>query len=558
MDYGVDATVRASTFSNNKISAGHGGAIYVTDRSSNADTTSIAIRNCEFDSNDAAGYGGAVFLYYGCFAEIMSSTFTNNYAGLAGGGVGSYNAYAGNIAGSNTFEDNTAQEDPDVYTASFPHLGQVSNKISVFTSYLNRLSKNFDKESEPDVRSTIIYVDNSVAESGDGRSWSGAVQTIDESLTIVQTIGVADCEIWVRGGTGTTYNPTSVPSWYDKTAHYYDATKSRLIDLTQDVIIFGGFSGIETDRSQRDFAANPTQISGQIAGTTDEAHETYQVIHMGQNTRLDGFIVSDGQGSSTAAVTTNNIYLARKCKQALKNDTKDRLNFDIYKSFCANVTDSDYYNKYFDNLGTSSSESSQLHSMNPTRGNGIMANNSGIVIANVLIVNNYGTLGAGLFVLYHSVSGNNVGLVNNVAESRGGALMVEVNAQFTCKNCFFEDNVTGRKGGAVYLDYRGSMTLSGEISSFARNIAYDGGGALGIDGSSSVTISCTNATFSDNTCFQDAPAVYEGSYGYSAGIPANQFTTSRLTALTMTGNVPLSGIGRDDYFLWNYDCVTEN
>ena len=121
-----------------------------------------------------------------CFA----GTFTNNYTGLAGGAIGSYNAYTRNIASLNSFQDNTTQEDPDVYTASFSHLGPVSNKIGVFTSYLNRLSKNFDRESEPDVRSTIIYVDNSVAESGDGRSWSGAVQTI----------GMADCEIWVSGG----------------------------------------------------------------------------------------------------------------------------------------------------------------------------------------------------------------------------------------------------------------------------------------------------------------------------------------------------------------------
>ena len=71
-----------------------------------------------------------------------------------------------------------------------------------------------------------------------------------------------------------------------------------------------------------------------------------------------------------------------------------RLNDYVYKLFCGNVTDDD------GNFGTSSSES-ELHNMYPTRGNGIMANNSGVEIDNVLIVNNYGSLGAGLFVLYH-------------------------------------------------------------------------------------------------------------------------------------------------------------
>ena len=75
---------------------------------------------------------------------------------------------------------------------------------------------------------------------------------------------------------------------------------------------------------------------------------------------------------------------------------------DVYKLFCGTVTDDD------GNLGTSSSEGEQLHNMHPTRGNGIMISNSGVEVANLLIVNNCGSFGAGLFVLYHAVNGNNV------------------------------------------------------------------------------------------------------------------------------------------------------
>ena len=540
VDYGVNVVISQSTFAKNIARKGHGGAIYVTDRSSNSDTTSVAISNSDFTSNSASGYGGAIFLYYGCFADLLSNTFTSNDAGLAGGGIALYNAYTENVTDLNTFANNTAPKDANVYTDTFPHFGRVVNKISDFTSYLNRLSQYYDTSTEPDTRGTVIYVDGSESQSGDGKSWDDAVLTIDQALTIVEQIGSKDCEIWVRGGSingiDIIYYPTSVPDWYDKTAQYYDPVKSMLIDLTENVIIFGGFGGIETKRSQRNFTKYPTRISGQLPGTTDPEHETYQVINMGQNTRLDGFIISDGQGVQT---------------QSLEDmDTVGNVN--IKKKYSTNNNKNNNKN----NVGTSSSESEQLHSKVPQRGNGIFANASGIEIANVLVVNNYGAIGAGLIVLYHDVVGNNVGFVNNVAESRGGAVMIEVTAEFNCTNCFFEDNISAKKAGAVYLDYNGDMTLSGDNCYFGKNVAYDGGGAIALDGSSGVNLMCRNTTFANNECFQDGPAIYEGSYGYQVGAEPNELIVGKDVNLSMVGNVPFNETGSGSYFIWNFDSVT--
>ena len=108
------------------------------------------------------------------------------------------------------------------------------------------------------------------------------METIDKGIAIAQEIGVFQRQIWSRGGMK--YYPTTVPYWYDKSARYYDPIKSRLIDIPENLIIFGGFNGDDTYRSQKNFVKYPTQISARLPGTDDLERETYQVVNMGANT----------------------------------------------------------------------------------------------------------------------------------------------------------------------------------------------------------------------------------------------------------------------------------
>ena len=112
---------------------------------------------------------------------------------------------------------------------------------------------------------------------------------------------------------------------------------------------------------------------------------------MGANTRLDGASTDDNISNANVINATY--------KQVYEKQKSRTLSDNVYKLFCGNVTDEC-------NLGTTS-DSEQLYDMFPTRGNDIIANNSGAEMVNVLIVNNYGSLGAGL-LLYHTVNGNNI------------------------------------------------------------------------------------------------------------------------------------------------------
>ena len=556
-----------STFSENTVANGHGGAIYMTDRCSNADTTEARIDDCTFDHNEATGYGGAAFFYYDCVAEITKTTFSSNTAGVAGGAVGNYNAFMYGTESRNIFNDNTAPEGEDYYDEEFPYFGQVADKYNDFTPYLDVLEHNYNTQDEPEERDIIIYVNGNITQGGNGLSWVQAVKTITEGINIAIQNGNGNCEIWVRGGKGIKYIPTTVPEWYNKSQVWYDPEKSKLIDVKQDIWIFGGFNGNENSRNERDFIKYPTQISAQVG--SEEIQVTYQVLHMGQNSRIDGFIISDAKGYQGQRMGDNGednynggtgIFDENMIDKMpneivdiyMKQDRKPEL--DITKIWPKNKEINERLD-FANNVRSSSSSNNQLYTQTPYRGNGIFANASGITIVNCLLINNYGYLGGGLYVLNHQVYGNNIGFVNNVGEYRGGAIQIDVQGTFDCRNCFFEDNISGRKGGAVYLDYVSKMYLRGDSCWFNDNYAYDGGGGLAIDGSSQVYVLSNEILFNDNWAFQDGGACYEGSYGWE-NTNGNNLDVNENVQVTFSGNTVFDGMGNERYFVWNFDSIS--
>lgn len=134
-----------------------------------------------------------------------------------------------------------------------------------------------------------IYFVNQSAINGqqNGLSWQNAFVELKPALDAA----VYGDEIWVARGT---YYPTNATN------------RSISFELKNGVKLLGGFSGTETNATQRSPEINPTRLSGNIGDTTLNTDNSYHVLRgrgLDVHTLLDGFIISDGY--SKGATDTN-------------------------------------------------------------------------------------------------------------------------------------------------------------------------------------------------------------------------------------------------------------
>ena len=127
-------------------------------------------------------------------------------------------------------------------------------------------------ESNGDTWSDVVPAIIKVSPSGDdtfsGLSWSSAKKTIQAGIDTTATTGG---EVWVAGGT---YN--------------------ECVALKPYVYVYGGFSGLENSRSDRDWAANKTVIDAKRGGTVVSAYLGHDI------SAIDGFTIRGGASNSDA------------------------------------------------------------------------------------------------------------------------------------------------------------------------------------------------------------------------------------------------------------------
>jgi hypothetical protein len=142
----------------------------------------------------------------------------------------------------------------------------------------------YDVELFATTRSAAEVLHVTPGGTGDCSSWANAC-TLQSALTSASS----GDEIWVAAGI---YTPTTGT---DRTATF---------QLTDDVAIYGGFAGMETERDQRNPAANVTILSGDLngddVGFANNSENVYHVITVttgGTGTTLDGFTITGGNAT---------------------------------------------------------------------------------------------------------------------------------------------------------------------------------------------------------------------------------------------------------------------
>lgn len=350
--------------------------------------------------------------------------------------------------------------------------------------------------------SQAVYVDaNSPCTAGCGASWANAYPKLQDALAVTDT-----GEIWVARGT---YRPADCASCTT-------ADREQFFPLKNNVALYGGFAGNETNRTQRDIQANPTILSGDIGTPVDSTDNAYRVViaeDVDSTAILDGFIIEEGNADGPFGFSFGGgLYI-------------DGTGGAIGNPLIQNCT---FRNNYATGGGGIGMEGSGNGTIRTIARNCLFEGNACSLLA--------ASRGAAVFITASvgaTVEPQFIGCTfrNNYSGDDGGAIAINVTSTATLNpsfsavridSCLFENNTTegnfGR-GGAIWM-LTGSNTESHNVisnSRFLNNSAGGHGGAIFNRASFDLGIAddrIFNCLFSGNRSQEDGGALYfRGSQG---------------------------------------------
>jgi len=265
---------------------------------------------------------------------------------------------------------------------------------------------------DPSSGPRIWYVD-STAEGGDGSGWDTPLNSITEALDRSSP----QDEIWVRSGT------------------YREA-----IGMELGVGLYGGFSGNETEREQRDWTVHKTVID---ASGLESSVVTCNSI---PSATLDGFVLTGGVSSDGGGVYCYDSAAAfANCM--IKDNTADYygggLHCEQASPFLWNCAILGNSSRYGGGIGSEDSS--------PVFRNCTIANNRTFSIGQYS-----GGLGGGLYSWWSKPSFFNCTVANNTADQDGDGLYCFSRDFITLKNCILRnagDEIVGYSTPSTSVTY---------------------------------------------------------------------------------------------------------
>lgn len=290
-----NARVENCTFVANSAST-EGGAVF---SSGSSGGSALAFRNCTLVNNRAETLGGGVFAYAtvtNCILWGNSGNTTSNPQ-LASALVVSFSIVQGGCEGAGNLNKDPLLLPLNNYGGFTPAMALRGDSPAISAGspdapatdqrgYLRTLG--YDIGAYEYRLNKVIYV--KAGGTGDGSSWANASGNLTVAISGATPPADKITEIWVAEGT-------------------YTGT----IALRSYVSIYGGFSGSETQLSERDISAHPTVLSADLngddtdtdgdgvpdAGTSENANDVCSSHAVYPSAMLDGFILS---GAATAAI----------------------------------------------------------------------------------------------------------------------------------------------------------------------------------------------------------------------------------------------------------------
>lgn len=503
-----------ATISSTSSNTSYGGAI------ANYEFSNLTLTNCSFIENIASN-GGAISNHANSFCKVINCTFSNNSAGTGGailnrtdGDLEIINSILWENADENIINEGNIDIQYSRIDAEFSGMGNI-NDNPMFEDMLNNdfhlssispcintgtpdttglnipyfdldgnprfMEDNIDMgcyefQSGPPPILGIVYVTPSG--NGSGASWTDPLGNINEAIDLAwyHAQGSGDTiQIWVAQGT---YKP--------------GPEREDFYELRNNVQIYGGFSGTETQISQRDWINNQTILSANIGDISIESDNNYRLFYndysssnpLNSSAILDGFILQDGYcdvsprigaamiNKYASPVINNCTFMLNTVIGGTYNPSDGGAVYNIHSSAqinnCSFIDNSAYtesvndsacggaiYNIYSTiNINNSSFYSNIIESGELAFGGAIYNDNSSLKLVNCIL-------------------NSNTALFSSNALSYGGGIFNHDNSYLELVNCFFSNNI-GKNGGAISNQSNSICKITN--STFTGNNANSGGG----------------------------------------------------------------------------------
>ena len=377
--------------------------------------------------------------------------------------------------------------------------------------------------------SQIVYVNINATGLNNGSSWQNAYTNLSTAINSTTT-----GQIWVAQGT---YFPTT-----DFNGQTPSDARLNTFKLKLNLAIYGGFSGVETNLTQRDWSNYPTILSGNIGDAslyTDNLIHVFscEYVDLNSNTILDGLTIKGGYAVLINGIGTERgggIYVNQtndgsfKIKNCILEENyavgyggglyvvngNPIIENSIFRNNKA-FTGGGMYLWYSDAIINNCQIESNIADNFPpisysslTAGGIYIGSYSSPIISNNIISNNFANDEGGAFVNdsnYEVVFNNNI--VSGNQSTDGGALFLGWNTY--CFNNLLYNNTATQYGGAVYMDYNPNRSQFVN-NTVVQNSAASEGGGIYIDGANP---DVTNSLFYNNTSPIGSQISTHNSYG---------------------------------------------